>query len=386
MLHKLINFLNICLYSEPDFFVTQLGDCRYDVNANNGLKAFIDFDDRIMYVTIQHDELGKLLKINYATPMDDSQLSLDDFVVDTIKNNILFKIPKRNLIDFVNFHNGFFKSFHQTPFDNHLKHMYQLVKKTTKFHKRYDFDKYHSHIYREHKKYQIIYFKRKKILKNIFKYSFYSIYDNDQVKTDPVVYYYVDNNIFHLSDFESFFTSTIVSSPFSFLADVDTREGINDQLKGKKEFYLKHLNLENIRVLKTLDNQYCLFRKTNRVFSVSYITKFNEYTSALDESPSYSNFWQSLLNKETPLIRYKNDRLVTYTYFYGKLKKSSSKFTLDMVKEHEMSINNVIVNKLDYFKSFHPSFSVLEKLDNLGLSTDTPLNQDDLMVVDMFVV
>ena len=75
--------------------------------------------------------------------------------------------------------------------------------------------------------------------------------------------------------------------------------------------------------------------------------------------------------------------MITYTYYHGKITTKSSKFSAIDAAEHEMAISNKVMNQFNYLKLNFPSDKVITRLIDLGLSSETPLNTDDLLILEM---
>lgn len=415
MIHKLINMLNISLYSEHDFFINKLDETHFSVKARNGLKATITINDRVMFVDIsfQYDNpsilwstsLSKLEEkvVRYSTPMNESLLSFDDFVVEAIKNTILFKLKKNRLSTYFKEYDDFFKNlepvarFHQLINDdleiirylNDDEHCRYLEKETPEYHCFYTYKLLDENCY------PIINFHKKKVIDNVFQYRFQATKINKKAKKEKVVAYYIDGVFFNLCDLETFFFHKAAkdnSDPFGIHSfnfnqyrgsDPKILYGINDQLTAHQSFLSTHIDLTKIQVLRRDGQQYCLLKKENRQLTLSYITNFDIKKTVVDGVLTYSSWWQKMLRNETPLRRYKNEHLITYTYLDGKLTKKTERFDLDMVTKHEMDISNQVMTNADYLKTHYPSDFIVNRLNEFGICSDIPLSLDDLAVLEM---
>jgi len=79
----------------------------------------------------------------------------------------------------------------------------------------------------------------------------------------------------------------------------------------------------------------------------------------------------------------KNKELITLTYYKGKVKTTTTITITDEIKNHEMSISNTVMDKIESLKLKKPSEAILQSLRELELPTKIPLNNDDLIVLDM---
>lgn len=415
MICKLLNFLSVSLYRERDFAISKLDETHFSVKSRNGLNATITINDRIMFVEIcfeyENNSLGLLKSsyskiekniFRYSTPLNDSLLSFDDFVVYSIKNTILFKIKSNKLSSYFKEHANFF----QDTISINLYH--KIILEDLERIKRISYDQYaiddtndtayicfYDYNIFDKKCYPIINFKKKKVINNIFKYTFHANKLKNMAKKEMIVAYYIDDVFFNLSDLETFFLHKSVKDKpinlqfmkFNFnpyvVSEPKKFYGINNQLTEHQSFMSKQIDLSKVRVLRHDGQQYCLLKKENRQLTLSYITNFDIEKTVVDSVLTYSSWWQKIMRNETPLRRYKNEYLITYTYKKGKLTKNSERFDLNMVKNHEMEIANQVMANADYLKTHYPSASIVKRLNEFGICSDIPLSLDDLSVLEM---
>ena len=415
MIHKLINIFNISLHSEPDFFINKLDDNHFSVKARNGLNATVTINDRIMFVDIsfEYDNPSLLWSasssrleekvVRYSTPMNESSLSFDDFVVEAITNTILFKLKKNRLSTYLKEYDDFFKNlepaarFHQLLNDdldtirylNDDEYFRNSVKETPEYHCLYAYNLLDKNCY------PIINFHKKKVIDNVFQYRFQAKKVNDKAKKEKVVAYYIDGLFFNLCDLETFFLNKAVNDKYnefgynkfsvnpSVYVEPKILYGINNQLTDQQSFLSTHIDLTKVQVLRRDGQQYCLLKKENRRLTLSYITNFDVDKTAVDGVLTYSSWWQKMLRNETPLRRYKSEHLITYSYLDGKLTKKTERFDLDMVRKHEMDIINKVMANVDYLKTHYPSDSIIQRLNEFSICSDIPLSLDDLSVLEM---
>lgn len=125
-------------------------------------------------------------------------------------------------------------------------------------------------------------------------------------------------------------------------------------------------------------------KKENRKITLSYITNFDIDTAVLDGFLSYTSWWQKTLRNEQPLRRYQQEKLITHSYFNGKVTSKKERFTLAMVSEHEKSLTRQVNDNMQSLSVCYPSDWVINRLRELGMSFEVPLNPDDLTVLEMF--
>lgn len=414
MFHKLINIFNISLHSEPDFFINKLDETHFSVTARNGLNATITINDRIMFVDTSFEHKSRFLRhvsnsflnmeksvVRYSTPLNDSPLSFDEFVIKAITSTILFKIKKNRLPTYFEEHDDFFKdivpaSLYHKLIDADLEPIrflnydqYFMGVDNPEYHCLYDYKLL------EKKCYPIIHFNKKKVIENVFKYSFHAKKTTEMVKRETVVAYYIDGIFFNLCDLKTFFLHKAIKdkynefgyNKFNFTPYTNTElkilYGINNQLTDNHSFLSKHIDLSKVQVLRRDGQQYCLLKKENRQLTLSYITNFDIEKTVVDGVLTYSSWWKKMMRNETPLRRYKNEHLITYSYIDGKLTKKTVRFDLNMVTKHEMDISNQAMANIDYLKTHYPSDFIVNRLNDFGICSDIPLSLNDLSVLEM---
>lgn len=106
MFRKLNLFLKVDIYNEPNFFVKKIDDTHYMIGSSNGLRSFVTFHDRIMFVKVLQTDDS--LASRYCTPMNDVNMSYADFVIIQAKKTIHLHIQKKYIYNFVFFN---FNSF-----------------------------------------------------------------------------------------------------------------------------------------------------------------------------------------------------------------------------------------------------------------------------------
>ena len=423
MIHALINFLNISLYSEPDFFIRKIDDTHFSVTSKNGLNATITVYDRVMFVDTSFEHSNSIhlrnavnvsrtsdnafLKyVSYCTPMNESVLTVDDFVVQNIKSTLLFKLNKRKISNFFKKYDDFFKESLPCKLFNKLVQSEVVLKylsysdyasesdvSSTEYTCYYDYHVLHK------KCYPSIVFSRKKVVDKIFKYSFKAKKIREMAKREKVIAYYVDGMFFELCDLETFFFNkenrqSSSQNPFvkyksynnyGTSNDKDSY-GIKGQLTADYESYVNKIDISKVFLLRHEGEQYCLLKKENRKITLSYITNFDIDTTVLDGFLSYTSWWQKTLRNEQPLHRYKQEKLITHRYFNGKITSRKERFTLAMVTDHEKSLTQQVNDHMQSLSVCYPSDWVINRLRELDMPSEVPLNPDDLTVLEMFEI
>lgn len=358
MFYKFLTFVRIFLYSEPAFFIKKITANTYFVKAKNGLNAEINITDRSMFVKAWSDV--DYIAFYYCTPLQPSDTSFDQFVIDNIKKAIVFILPTKQLNSYVSTHSKFFKRFSTSDFPVLFLGGNISTKNLKDDEHTYDFNRLNGTYY------PIIYFTKKKIIKNVFRYNLTTI-KNDNKSTVQKIAYTVDNGLFYLSDIASFYSSKTTSTgdprltSWLMTASIyspDKNIGLDNQLFEHNQIVSKHLNLEKVFLIKTENKEFCLFEKNKRQLVLSYITQDS--------------------------IGEKKNTLTTYTYNKGKVKTTIT--ITDEIKNHELSISNTVIDNIETLKLKKPSLDILQRLCKFEIPTKLPLNPDDLMVLDMFEI
>lgn len=421
MIHTLVNLFNVYLYSEPDFFIKKIDNTHFSVTSKNGLNATITVHDRVMFVDTSFEYINSIhhhndvivssptdtsfLKyVGYCTPMNESSLTVDEFVIKNIKNTVLFRINKSRLSDYFKKYDNFFQESLPLTLFNSLMKSNAAIKYLDYSEYAPDVSKteyscfYEYNVFNQ-KCYPSIVFSRKKVVDKIFKYSFKAKKIREMAKQEKVVSYYFDGMFFDLCDLETFFSNKEnrkysgktplmrYHSALNFSMPADKRHyGIRGQLTDDYDSYVNKIDISKVLLLRYEGKQYCLLKKENRRLTLSYITDFDINTTVLDGFLSYTSWWQKTLRNETPLQRYKKESLITHSYFNGKFRSKKERFTLAMVSEHEISLTRQVNDHMQSLSVCYPSELVIDRLRELGMPFKVPLNPDDLTVLDMFEI
>lgn len=362
MFYKFLTLFRIFLYSEPSFFIKKITANTYFVQAKNGLNADITITERCMFVKAWSDV--DYVAFYYCTPMQSSEHSFDQFVIDNIKNSIVFTLPTKQLNSYLGMHSQFFARFSTSKFPVLFLGGNISSKNLKDDEYTYDFNRLNGTYY------PIIYFTKKKIIKNIFRYNLTAI-KNDNKSTVQNIAYTVAGSLFYLSNTSSFYSSKTISSvvpkistwfinanPYNINNKNDKKIGFENQLFEHKQTVSKYLNADKVWLLMNDDKEFCLLNKYKRKLMLSYLPPKTIYEE-------------------------KNNNLIMLTYYKGKVKIKKTITIRDEIKNHEMSISNTVMDKIESLKLKKPSEAILQSLRELELSTKIPLNNDDLIVLDM---
>lgn len=362
MINSLLTFFKFLLHNESNFAIKKLDSNNYFVWAKNGLNAEITITDRIMFVkawsTIDY------VAFYYCTPMLSTDDSVDDFVIRNIKNSIMFTLPKKELSEYFEIHSSFFNRFSTKEFPI-------LFAGVSNFNDRDDDSYTYDFIRSNNIRHPIVYFTKKKIIKNIFKYQLNAVNRTDKTIVKNIAYY-VDDVLIYLSDIASFYKNNTTQEcnqimEFGWMINsyYDHQQnarkvsvGFQNQLFEHNEIGTKHLNLNKIQVLKIKKEHFCLLVNNKKQLMLSYVER-------LDTGGDNSG------------------NLTTLRYSKGRVHKSIKFVAFDTVKQHEMDISTGVMMHIDTFKLTHPSHDIINRLKTFEISTKLPLNADDLLILDM---
>ena len=365
MLKSLLTFFKILLHNESNFDIKKIDADNYFVWAKNGLNAEITINDRVMFVkawsTVDY------VAFYYCTPMISTVELVDDFVIRNVQNSIIFALPKKELSEYFGTHSSFFNQFSTSDFP-----ILFLGRSATRDPDDdgyvYDFVRLNS------VRHPIIYFTKKKVIKNVFKYHLNAVNRPDKTIVKNIAYY-VDDVLIYLSDLASFYKNNTTHErnrimDFGWMVNSNYNHeeyarkvsiGFQNQLFEHHEAGTKHLNLDKIRLLKMKKEQFCLIGFNKKQLMISYIEHLNVNGNI-------------------------SGNLTTLRYSKGRLIKHIKPIDLDVVQQHEMDISTSVMSHLDTFKLTHPSDDIINRLNTLQIPTNLPLNPDDLLVLDMYQV
>jgi hypothetical protein len=378
MFYTILKAFGFAIYSEKDFFISKKDDTHFKVIAKSGLSANVEITDNTMFVDLfdqSKENVGY-----YCTPRTDAVLSVENFVIKNIQDSILFTLSKKDLVDYLRTYNTLFKE---------VRNIYMLVSyletDNADLHsKRLNNGYLYKHT--EHNKvhYSHVYFTKKKVIKNIVRYSFHMTSLQSFDKHEASHAYLIGDTFFDVCNMEQFIKSTADASLAHYSFDsTHISYGINNQLNDHYQTYKANIDLNKVAILKRKNKDYCLMTKNKRKITLRYLTDFNVRYAVLEKDPSYSSERAEFKGNEVPVYRYKDKKMITYTYFNGQLQSTSKSFSVDEAIEHEISISNRLMNNLDSLRLKYPSDQLIRKLQDLGLSYEAPLNPDDLCVLAM---
>lgn len=382
MYYSLLKALGFAIYCEQDFYISKKDDAHFKVTAKSGLSANVEIADNIMFVDIIYQSKKAAY---YCTPLPVTVISVDDFVVHNLQSSILFKLSSEYIGEYLSRYSSVFKErlylnyFSFDPLPEELKDNPNAEKIQDGY--------FYEHTERNKTTYSHVYFTKKKIIKNIVRYTFSVERLMDATRPKKQHAYLVGTSFFDISNLEEFFKSTIDIELAQYsVYSQDYSYGINHQLNEQQQIYEDTLDLNKLMLLNHKNRSYCLITKNKRKMTLSYLFNFDIRNSKLESTPSYSSERAEFKGDEIPVKRYKNERLLTHTYFKGQLTTTSSKFSKQDAIEHEKAISDSFMKNLSLLKCKYPSSKLIAKLDNLGLSCEIPLNPDDLMTLEMFEI
>lgn len=148
--------------------------------------------------------------------------------------------------------------------------------------------------------YPTINFKRKQIIKNVFKYTFKAFQKNG-VDSYFAQYYKVDDILLSICNLNNYIKK---NDQFGltrrFIVDINT--------------YENHLNMENVLMLKINNGNYCYLKKENKKIMLVYLDKFNEKTTVLKRTPAFIKMIKYLLNIKTIHDVYKDSKIIEVSW------------------------------------------------------------------------
>lgn len=378
MYYKLLKALGFAIYCEQYFYISKKDDTHFKVTAKSGFSAIVQIADNTMFVDLFDQSKDNVAY--YCTPLYDTLLSVENFVIKNIQDSFLFKMSNKDLVDYFRTYNTLFKE---------VRNFYMLLScfdhlDDNENSKKLNDGYYYEHTVHNKIHYSHVFFTKKKVIKNIIRYSVYATSLQSMDKNKACHSYLIGDTFFNVCNIEKFIQSTNDDSLSHYSFDeAHISYGINNQLNEHHQIYKANIDLNKVGVLKRKNKDYCLMTKNKRKITLSYLTNFNFRYSKLEEDPSYTSERAEFQGDEIPVKRYKDERLVTYTYFNGQVKSNSVKFSSVDAANHEITISNSVMNNLDSLRLKYPSEQLLHKLRDSGLSCEVPLNSDDLCVLAM---
>ena len=92
MYYKLLKALGFAIYCEQYFYISKKDDTHFKVTAKSGFSAIVQIADNTMFVDILDDDKKNVAY--YCTPFSNTLLTVENFVIKNIQENILFKFPR----------------------------------------------------------------------------------------------------------------------------------------------------------------------------------------------------------------------------------------------------------------------------------------------------
>lgn len=293
----------------------------------------------------------------YSTSLTDSTVLIEAAMIENIKNNILFKIQESLIDSMIRNNYAIFRSNQPTTV-----HPSELWIGT-------HFDGcYYPHIL----------FSKKKVVKNINRYSFKVVRLND-LDTSISQYYMVGEYLFAVSDLDHYLDLVIDSSQFGGLVSL----GIDNQLTDEVQLYKKYLNTSNVLMLSRSSVSYCHIKRERRKLMIVYFDNFHDHSRKHKADSLFIKFINILKHGNQ---FYKSSPMVSVTWYKGKVTTQQSLFDQVLKKKHEKDVSNMVKDEFDVLQLKHPSKTVLNTLSELGFPDSLPLSRETLTVVDMYQI
>jgi hypothetical protein len=352
MFTKILEMLNPTVYKDKYFIIKKDDEFSYSIKAKNGLYGTINVFNNTMFVAIFVKPQQFLTR--YSTSLTDATVSIETAMIDNIRNNILFKIQETLVDSMIRNNYAIFRSNQSATV-----HPSELLIGT-------HFDACY---------YPNILFSKKKVVKNIYRYSFETVRLND-LDTSISQYYMVGEYLFAVSDLDHYLDLVIDSSKFGGLVSL----GIDNQLTDDVELYKKYLNTSNVLMLSRSSVSYCHIKRERRKLMIVYFDNFHDHSGKSKADSSFINIFKHGHQF------YKFAQMVSITWHKGKVTTQQSSFDKELAKKHEKDISNMVKDGFDILQLKHPSKTVLNTLSELGLPDSLPLSRETLTVVDMYQI
>jgi len=354
------------IYRNEFFRIVRVSENKWHVKARNSLAGTLVFSESIVYISVSDtpDNITKKDSViaRYAVLKKDTDVCVDDFIVSTVKASLIFYIDSSDV--------SYFLGKENTTFgvrNTQNQHVYKTDINLRKI----NISRFEGLLF-EQDIYSLVELNSKKIINSVFHFSFNCVTipsKNTQFKT----YYIIGKKLFSLNNMTMFKESTLnyVKGENAF-NPVGFQYGIQNQLENKFDELEKKIELDNISILMHR-NQYCLLQKNKDTISLSYLADFKYDNSKIPKEEIYT-------------IEQKNSIVIKRNCKAGSIRAKSENFSLQMAKEHEMSIFESINVRRDRLKHTHPSRQVLQTLKKLGLSTETPILEESFKVIEFFEI
>lgn len=372
MLDKILELLTPTVHREKKFVIKKESDTLYCVKAKSGLYANMQIDNTTLFVSVF--SASEDLVTRYCVAITDQIISIDQFVIEHSQNNVLFNIDKYSIDGVIRDNYDIFRDAN-------------FILSTEDYRKIYDYDpvqllKLESEMF-DKIYYPYIFFSRKKVVKNIHRFSFKAI--NYKGKTTAISYYYmVGDVLLSLGNLKQYIdTVSVHYSGYSQHVPSKTSFGIDNQLFDDVLMYANHLNPTNILMLKRKQLNYCHIKKENKKLVISYLENFNEQTTGIKQTSKYIKIINLLFKIKQIDNVYENAYCVSIVWDKGNVKINRSTFNFEFAKKHEKAISTLVKDKFNDLRLTQPSPTILKSLASVGLPNSTPLSIDNLTVLDM---
>lgn len=294
---------------------------HFIAKGNNGLNVVADLIDGDFYITI--NDIDGETYINYFTKYNQKEFTPIQFLLQKLDENIFFDMPINEF--------PYLKSRYSFVFFNHPNFLnVMLSSDESNDLKRSPSIKLYKTIY-----YPEIKITKKEIIKNIYKISFCLI-SNDSKIVLKASFYFAAGEFFEigrLSDFSS--------------------------IKCIKKIVVGYENYIDTRKIRILKNNYnaCLIIKSGLNFKV--------LVEHYDENNTENIF-----------------KIIHYSK--GLIKKENILFNNDNYLQYKKDFESIYGKRFDYCSTHYPSYKLLRTMKYLKLSTDIPLDSDNVSLASMY--
>lgn len=327
MFRKLNLLLKVDIYNEANFFVKKTDETHYVVGSTNGLRAFVTFDRRVMFVKVLDTDDSVISR--YCTPMNDVDISYADFVIMEAKKTIYLHINKKSIESFELFaFNIFMKK--KALEGVHIHHQEPVISKDSCL---YDNLYYHF----EDIDYKKVEFIKKKVIKNIYKFQF-----TQHCKKHS--YYMLDKRLIEVSNYQSYFTQVNNTRK-------NKKTTVNTLLVDAADKFKQHINLSQIPLLK-IDDEFCVFERKQNL-NIHYVNQ---------------------------------SKITSLGYISGKLEFGEVRADSFAITKYHLTLLQVIETNFKKLCLSKPSEHIIKALTELDLPVSLPLSEDDLIVLDMYKI
>jgi hypothetical protein len=362
MFTKILEMLTPNVYKDRFLIIKKEDFFSYSMKAMNGLYASINIFNDIMFVDIFVKPQQFLTR--YSTSLTADRLSIESSMIEHIKNNILFKV-KESLVDSM------------------IRNNYSVFRRTQITETVFSSELWiGSHFKKDY--YPHILFSKKKVVKNIDRYSFKAVgldcLETDGLGTSISQYYMVGEHLFAVSDLKSYLDLVIDNSKFGGLVSL----GIDNQLSDDIPLYQKYLNTSDVLMLSRSCVSYCHIKRERRKLMIVYLDNFHDHTVKPQAYPAFIKVMKRLFRFKHNTHFYNLASVMSVTWHKGKVSTHRDSFYKEFAKKHEQDVNNMVKDGFDVLQLKYPSKSILDTLSELGLPNSLPLSRESLTVLEMY--